>query len=92
MPVDLSGLPADCVAFNNLLNKESDTSKFIPKRIGRPIVISDAAHSVGFLIDGVPTPLFSDFSVFSFHSVKNITTGEGDAIMFKIFNEDSHHS
>ena len=92
MPVDLGGLPIDYIALNTLLNKESVKSKFNPKtdfqrKIGRPIVLSDAAHSIGSLIDGVPTPLFSDFSVFSFHSVKNITTGEGGAITFKIFDE-----
>lgn len=92
MPVDLGGLPADYLAINKLLAKESVKSKFIPKtnfqrKIGRPIVISDAAHSIGSLINGIPTPLFSDFSIFSFHSVKNITTGEGGAITFKIFDE-----
>ena len=92
MPVDLGGLPVDYISLNKLLSKESVTSKFNPKtdfqrKIGRPIVISDAAHSIGSLIDGVPTPLFSDFSVFSFHSVKNITTGEGGAITFKIFDK-----
>ena len=93
MPVDLGGLPIDYIALNSLLSKESVVSKFHPKtdfqkKIGRPIVISDAAHSIGSLIDGLPTPLFSDFSVFSFHSVKNITTGEGGAITFKIFNKE----
>ena len=93
MPVDLGGLPADYIALNSLLNKESVRRNFNPKtdfqrKIGRPIVLSDAAHSIGSLIDGVPTPLFSDFSVFSFHSVKNITTGEGGAITFKIFTEE----
>jgi len=93
MPVDLGGLPSDYIALNKLLNKESIRSKFTPKtnfqeKIGRPVVISDAAHSIGSLIDNIPTPLFSDFSVFSFHSVKNITTGEGGAITFKIFNEE----
>ena len=92
MPVDLGGLPVDYVALNNLLNKENIRTRFNPKtdfqkKIGRPLVISDAAHSIGSLIDGIPTPLFSDFSVFSFHSVKNITTGEGGAITFKIFDE-----
>lgn len=92
MPVDLGGLPADYISLNSLLNKESVRCKFNPKtdfqrKMGRPIIISDAAHSIGSLIDGIPTPLFSDFSVFSFHSVKNITTGEGGAITFKIFNE-----
>ena len=93
MPVDLGGLPVDYISLNKLLSKEIVKSKFNPKtdfqrKIGRPIVISDAAHSIGSLIDGVPTPLFSDFSVFSFHSVKNITTGEGGAITFKIFKKD----
>ena len=91
MPVDIGGLPADYISLNTLLRKESVRSKFIPKtdfqrKIDRPLVISDAAHSIGSLIDGVPTPLFTDFSVFSFHSVKNITTGEGGAITFKIFD------
>tara|TARA_B110001450_G_scaffold241185_1_gene250478 strand:+ start:4024 stop:5244 length:1221 start_codon:yes stop_codon:yes gene_type:complete len=97
MPVDLGGLPADYIALNSLLNKESVKSKFKPKtafqkKIGRPIVISDAAHSIGSLINNIPTPLFTDFSIYSFHSVKNITTGEGGAITFKIFNkeEDNH--
>ena len=92
MPVDLGGLPVDYIALNKLLSKECVKSKFNPKtdfqkKIGRPIVISDAAHSIGSLIDDVPTPLFSDFTVLSFHSVKNITTGEGGAITFKIFNK-----
>ena len=93
MPVDLGGLPVDYISLMNLLNKESVKRKFNPKtefqkKIGRPIIISDAAHSIGSLIDNIPTPLFSDFSVFSFHSVKNITTGEGGAITFKIFNKE----
>ena len=93
MPVDLGGLPIDYIALNNLLNKDSVKNKFTPKtdfqkKIGRPVVISDAAHSIGSLINNTPTPLFSDFSVFSFHSVKNITTGEGGAITFKIFNKE----
>ena len=97
MPVDLGGLPADYIKLNKLLNKESVKSKFNPRtdfqrKIGRPIILSDAAHSIGSLIDGLPTPLFSDFSVFSFHSVKNITTGEGGAITFKIFDEKEDDS
>ena len=92
MPVDLGGLPVDYLALNSLISKESVKCKFNPRtdfqrKVGRPIIISDAAHSIGSLIDGLPTPLFSDFSVFSFHSVKNITTGEGGAITFKIFDE-----
>ncbi len=92
MPVDLGGLPADYIALNNLLNCEKIKSKFKPKtnfqkKIGRPIIIADAAHSIGSLVNDIPSPQFSDFSIFSFHSVKNITTGEGGAITFKIFNK-----
>ena len=92
MPVDLGGLPIDYISLNKLLNKDNIRDEFTPKtafqkKIGRPLIISDAAHSIGSLVDGLPTPLFSDFSVFSFHSVKNITTGEGGAITFKIFDE-----
>lgn len=94
MPVDLGGMPVDYIALNSIINKESVKNNFIPKtdfqkKIGRPIIISDAAHSIGSLINSVPTPLYSDFSVFSFHSVKNITTGEGGAITFKIFNNEN---
>ncbi len=93
MPVDIGGLPADYIALRNMLEKSAIREKFKPKtnfqkKIGRPIVISDAAHSIGSMINGIPTPLFLDFSVFSFHSVKNITTGEGGAITFKIFNNE----
>lgn len=92
MPVDLGGLPIDYKGLNELLNLQKVKSKFKPKtefqkKMGRPIIIADAAHSIGSTIDNRPSSLFSDFSVFSFHSVKNITTGEGGAITFKIFNE-----
>ncbi len=93
MPVDLGGLPADYIALNNLLNKDRIKNNFSPKtnfqkKIGRPIIIADAAHSIGSTINENPTPLYTDFSIFSFHSVKNITTAEGGAITFKIFSKD----
>ena len=92
MPVDLGGLPADYIKLKELLNKKSVKNKFnaktdFQKKIGRPIIIADAAHSIGSTINHIPTPLFTDFTVFSFHSVKNITTGEGGAITFKIFDK-----
>ena len=92
IPVDLGGLPADYKSLQTLLNKKSIRDKFNPKtlfqeKLGRPVIISDAAHSIGSTIDNIPSPLFSDFSIFSFHSVKNITTGEGGAISFKLFSK-----
>lgn len=92
MPVDVGGMPADYEKLNKLINSKKVRNIFIPKtefqnKIGRPIIISDAAHSIGSKIKNKPTTNFSDFSVFSFHSVKNITTGEGGAISFKIFSK-----
>ena len=92
IPVDLGGYPADYTNLNRLLESDSVRKLFKPKsefqkKIGRPVIISDAAHSIGSTINNKPTPLFSDFSIFSFHSVKNITTGEGGAITFKVFNK-----
>lgn len=93
MPVDLGGFPADYKKLKNLLESEKIKSIFNPtsdfqKVIGRPLIIADAAHSIGALIDGVPASNFADFSIFSFHSVKNITTGEGGAITYKIFDKE----
>ena len=92
LPVDIGGLPADYIKLNNLLKSDKIKRKFKPKTkfqqlIGRPLIISDAAHSIGSQINNIPTSLYSDFTIFSFHSVKNITTGEGGAITFKIFNK-----
>ncbi|PSL06323.1 DegT/DnrJ/EryC1/StrS family aminotransferase [Cecembia rubra] len=92
MPVDLGGLPADYSKLLSLLDSESVRSLFHPKTdfqkvIGRPLIIADAAHSIGAKINGRPASRFADFSIFSFHSVKNITTGEGGAITFKLFDE-----
>lgn len=93
MPVDLGGFPADYKKLLKLLESDKVKSLFSPstefqKTIGRPLIIADAAHSIGALIDGVPAANFTDFSIFSFHSVKNITTGEGGAITFKLFDKD----
>lgn len=89
LPVDVGGLPADYLELKKILTKKNVLKKFTPKTkfqklLGRPVIIADAAHSIGSTINGSPTALFSDFTIFSFHSVKNITTGEGGAITFKI--------
>ena len=93
MPVDLGGFPADYKKLLELLDSKKVKSIFNPKTdfqksIGRPLIIADAAHSIGALIDGLPASNFADFSIFSFHSVKNITTGEGGAITFKLFGKE----
>lgn len=85
IPVDIAGWPADYDAINALVNREDIKAKFISKTeeqrmLGRILVLSDAAHSLGATYNGLPTGKVADITVFSFHAVKNITTAEGGAI------------
>lgn len=90
MPVDIGGLPADIPAVMRLA--EEARTAFTPngdvqKLLGRPLVMSDAAHSFGALIDGKRTGAQADITGFSFHAVKNLTTAEGGALSFNLPKE-----
>lgn len=68
-PVDYSGRAVDLDAFR-ALGKERGL-----------VVVSDACHSLGARYKGKPVGGLADMSVFSFHPVKSITTGEGGAVL-----------
>lgn len=55
----------------------------LQKAIGRVVVIADAAHSFGAVRDGKLSGEIADFSSFSFHAVKNLTTAEGGATVWR---------
>ena len=89
MPVDIAGWPCDYDAINNIVEKSTIKSLFIAesdkqKVLGRILVISDAAHSIGAFYNGIPTGKLVDITIFSFHAVKNITTAEGGAICINL--------
>lgn len=89
LPVDIGGWPCDYNAIKRVLEDKDVKSLFTPsnptqEKFGRILVISDAAHSLGATFDGVESGLLSDVTVFSLHSVKNITTGEGGAIVLNL--------
>jgi dTDP-4-amino-4,6-dideoxygalactose transaminase len=89
MPVDIAGWPCDYDAINTLVNKHSVKKQFVAESdkqalLGRILVISDAAHSIGALYKGVPAGKLTDLTIFSFHAVKNITTAEGGAICLNL--------
>ncbi len=69
IPVDYSGIPVDYAEIGFLAKKHD------------LIVIADAAHSLGALYKGKKVGSLSDMTVFSFHPVKTITTGEGGMVM-----------
>lgn len=85
IPVDMGGLPADYDAIRRVLAEPAVAGMFHPSTerqltLGRILLLSDAAHSIGSTYDGRPNGQLADATVFSLHSVKNITTGEGGAI------------
>ncbi len=89
IPVDIAGWPCDYKAIHAIVNSPASKSKFSPSntiqaKLGRILIIADAAHSLGATIDNKQAGNFTDFTVFSFHSVKNITTGEGGAICLNL--------
>jgi len=89
MPVDIAGWPCDYDAINKLVNKGLVKNQFIAESdkqvlLGRILVISDAAHSIGALYKGRPAGKLTDLTIFSFHAVKNITTAEGGAICLNL--------
>lgn len=97
IPVDIAGWPCDYDAINALVEKESVRSKFKPvgenqSRLGRILVLSDAAHSIGASYNEKPTGQLTDLTVFSFHAVKNITTAEGGAMCIHLPEKAFDHS
>ncbi len=89
MPVDIAGWPCDYAAVNELVNEPAVKAMFKSKhsnqeKLGRILVLSDAAHSIGAKIDGMETGVLTDVTIFSFHAVKNITTAEGGVICLNL--------
>lgn len=86
IPVDLAGVMCDYGKIFSIV--EQNRSKFIPKNdlqnaFGRIIVAADAAHAFGAVWDGKECGEVADFTSFSFHAVKNLTTAEGGALTWK---------
>lgn len=86
IPIDIAGIPCDYEKIYAIV--ESKRSLFKPqnkfqKAIGRVIVMADAAHAFGASWHGKPVGSIADFSNFSFHAVKNLTTAEGGAVTWR---------
>ncbi|MBM7849087.1 dTDP-4-amino-4,6-dideoxygalactose transaminase [Arthrobacter roseus] len=67
--VDYAGLPVDAEAFTRLAHEHG------------ALFIEDAAHSVGSILNGSPVGEIADLTTFSFFPTKNLTTGEGGAVV-----------
>jgi len=91
IPVDFAGFPCDYESIMSLISEDHILSIFSPnspvqQKIGRIMVISDAAHSLGANINNkcVRKGIEPDVTIFSLHAVKNITTAEGGAICLNL--------
>ncbi|MBD5132142.1 MAG: DegT/DnrJ/EryC1/StrS family aminotransferase [Clostridiales bacterium] len=83
IPVDLAGIPCDYDKIFEIVEKKKKLFKpnnDIQKAIGRIVVLADTAHAFGAAWHGKMAGSIADFSSFSFHAVKNFTTGEGGAL------------
>lgn len=83
MPVDLGGVLCDYDKVYQLVERNKDKfrpSNQIQEGFGRVIVLSDCSHGIGSVRDGKKAGTLADFTCFSFHAVKNLTTAEGGAV------------
>ena len=86
IPVDLAGIPCDYDRIFEIV--ESKKHMFSPsndmqKALGRIAVMADTAHAFGAKLGDKMIGNVADFSSFSFHAVKNLTTAEGGALTWR---------
>ena len=80
IPVDIAGKP---VNYDEIFKIVEANNQF-QKAFNRIVVIADGAHSFGAKYKGKIIGSVADFTCFSFHAVKNLTTAEGGAVTWKL--------
>lgn len=86
IPVDLAGIPCDYDRIFSIVEKKRKLftpSNDIQRAMGRISVNADAAHAFGASWHGKHVGSIADFTAFSFHAVKNLTTAEGGALTWR---------
>lgn len=84
--VDLAGVICNYDEIFKLVERKKEAFKAsneIQEKLGRVAVIADGAHSFGAKQKGRMSGNIADFTSFSFHAVKNITTAEGGAVTWR---------
>ena len=86
IPVDLAGIICDYDKIYSIV--EEKRNLFVPnnalqEKFNRIVVMTDAAHAFGARQKGKMCGEISDFTCFSFHAVKNLTTSEGGAVVWR---------
>ena len=86
IPVDLGGVPCDYDRLFAIVEEKKELfrpANKIQQAIGRVAIMADTAHAFGARWHGRPIGSVADFSSFSFHAVKNLTTAEGGALTWR---------
>lgn len=87
IPVDLGGVICDYDRIMSIVWRKSSLfrpTNVLQEKIGRVVVLADSAHALGGVRNGKRSGVFADFTAFSFHAVKNLTTAEGGALTWKL--------
>ncbi len=86
IPVDLGGVVCDYDRIFKAVDRKRHLFKpvgAVQEKLGRVAVVADTAHSLGASRNGIMAGAIADFSNFSFHVVKNLTTAEGGAASWR---------
>ena len=98
IPVDLGGVMVDYDRIRAIV--ESKKSLFRPsskmqEALGHILILADSAHGYGASQNGKMSGECADFTSFSFHAVKNLTTAEGGGLVWRdipgVDNEELYH-
>ncbi|MBD8134914.1 DegT/DnrJ/EryC1/StrS family aminotransferase [Bacillus sp. CFBP 13597] len=88
IPVDIAGKMCDYDTIYEIVESKKELFKAnnaLQKLFNRVIVMTDAAHAFGAERNGMKCGQVADFTCYSFHAVKNLTTAEGGAV---VWNKD----
>lgn len=86
IPVDIGGMVCDYDRIFSIVEEKKALfrpANAIQSQIGRVAVVADGAHSFGAIRKGKRSGSIADFTSFSFHAVKNLTTAEGGAAVWR---------
>lgn len=91
IPVDIAGVMCDYDKIFEIVEDKKNlfnATNEIQESFGRIIILADAAHSFGATYKQKISGNVADFTSFSFHAVKNLTTAEGGALTWKSLGKE----
>lgn len=86
IPVDIAGKMCDYGLLYEIVESKKHlfrADNHVQKNFNRVVIMADAAHAFGALSKGVKCGSAADFTTFSFHAVKDLTTAEGGAVVWR---------